>query len=163
MSRQLSAWTTLLALVFAVLATVAAATAQIINPRVGMSRDEIVAAFVGQQLAGIYPSRVPWQEHIRADGTTTYREGGAQREGRWWMRGDYFCFSYALPQSGGCFQVVAVGRNCYELYAVGVGGGAEPPAPDAQHHWNGRMWREDIPATCEEKPIVLLPEPVTRS
>ena len=52
MSRQLSAWTTLLALVFAVLATVAAATAQIINPRVGMSRDEIVAAFVGQQLAG---------------------------------------------------------------------------------------------------------------
>lgn len=119
-----------------------------------MNRDEIVAAFVGHQLAGIYPSRVPWQEHIRSDGTTTYREGGAQREGKWWMRDDLFCFSYALPQSGGCFQVVAVGRNCYELYAIGRGGGAEPPTLDSQRHWNGRMWREDIPATCEEKPIV---------
>ena len=119
-----------------------------------MSRDEIVAVFVGQQLAGIYPSRVPWREHVRADGTTTYREGGAQREGRWWMRGDHFCFSYALPQSGGCFQVEAIGQNCFTLYAVGRGGGAEPPEPNAERHWNGRMWREDTPATCAETPTV---------
>ena len=142
------------ALILAVLAVVSGAMAQTVDPRPWMGRDEIIAAFVGQQLAGIYPSRIPWQEHVRPDGTTTYREGGAQREGRWWMRGDQFCFSYALPQSGGCFQVVAVGRNCYELYSVGRGGGVEPPVPNAQRLWNGRMWREDIPATCEEKPSV---------
>lgn len=142
------------ALILAVFAVALGAGAQSVNPPGWMSRDEIVSAFVGQQLSGIYPSRIPWQEHVRSDGTTTYREGGAQREGRWWMRGDQFCFSYALPQSGGCFLVVAVGRNCYELYAVGRGGGAEPPSPNAQRHWNGRMWRADIPATCEDKPIV---------
>jgi hypothetical protein len=127
-----------------------------------MSRDEIVAAFVGQQLSGIYPSGIRWKERIRPDGTSDYREGSAQRDGRWSMRGDHFCFSYALPQSGGCFQVVPVGRNCYELYAVGIGGGAEPPPSSAQKFWNGRMWREDVPATCEEKPIVGIPIPTAQ-
>jgi hypothetical protein len=149
--RCATIWT---GLIVALCAAAPGAHAQTADPRAWMGRDEIIAAFVGQQLAGIYPSKVPWREHVRPDGTTTYREGSAQREGRWWMRGDHFCFSYALPQSGGCFQVVAVGRNCYELYAIGRGGGAEPPPSNAQRHWNGRMWREDIPATCEEKPIV---------
>ena len=142
------------ALILGAIVLAPGAVAQIADPRPWMGRDEIISAFVGQQLSGIYPSGVPWQERIRPDGTSDYREGGAQREGRWWMRGDQFCFSYALPQSGGCFQVVAVGRNCYELYSIGRGGGAEPPPPSAQRHWNGRMWREDIPATCEEKPTV---------
>lgn len=154
MTPRLRVLRTCTALIAAVLAVASDAAAQTADSRPRMSHDEIIAAFVGQRLAGIYPSRIPWQEQVRPDGTTTYREGGAQREGRWWMRGDQFCFSYALQQSGGCFQVVAVGRNCYELYSVGLGGGAEPPAPNAQHHWNGRMWREDIPATCEETPIV---------
>jgi hypothetical protein len=129
------------------------AAAQIANPRAWMSRDEIIAAFSGQQLSGIYPGGTSWRELIRPDGTSDYREGGAQREGRWWMHDDQFCFSYAPPQSGGCFKVYAVGLNCYELYAVGRGG-AEPPVPNVERHWNGRMWREDTPATCDEKPLV---------
>jgi hypothetical protein len=142
------------ALILGVLAMASAAAAQSTDSRAWMSRYEIIAAFEGRQLSGIYPGGTSWRELIRPDGTSDYREGGARRAGRWWMRGDQFCFSYALPQSGGCFQVFAVGRNCYELYAVGRGGGAEPPVPNAERHWNGRMWREDIPATCEEKPIV---------
>jgi hypothetical protein len=143
-------------LILGVLAMISGAAAQSTDPRVWMSREEIVAAFSGQQLSGIYPGGTSWRELIRPDGTSDYREGtAAKREGRWWMRGDQFCFSYTPPHSGGCFQVYAVGGNCYELFAVGRGGAsAKPPAPNAGGHWNGRMWREDIPATCEEKPIV---------
>lgn len=117
-----------------------------------MSRDEIVEAFVSQQLSGIYPSGTPWSELIRPDGTSDYREGTARREGRWWMRDDQFCFTYALPGSGGCFQIARVGRNCYELYVVGRAGGAEAPPPGADRQWNGRMWRDDLPPTCQELP-----------
>ncbi len=122
------------------------------GPLSWMGRDEIVEAFVDRQLSGVYPSGAPWSELIRRDGTSDYREGAARRDGRWWMRGDQFCFTYALPQSGGCFQVVRVGQNCYELYSVGVGGGAEAPPSGAKRHWNGRMWRDDAPPTCQELP-----------
>lgn len=138
------------------LLTLAAATyahAQSDGPMNWMSRNEVVEAFVDRQLSGIYPSGVPWTELVRRDGTSDYREGRSRREGRWWMSGDHFCFTYALPQSGGCFQVVKVGQNCFELYAVGVAGGAQAPPAGARRSWNGRMWREDQPATCEETPI----------
>jgi hypothetical protein len=128
------------------------ARAQRFIDRNAMSRDEIVAAFVDQQLSGIYPSGLPWSELIRADGTSDYREGGNRREGRWWMRGDQFCFRYELPMSGGCFRVVRIGANCYELYAVTTSGTAPPAPPNAEGHWNGRMWRDDAAPTCEERP-----------
>ena len=154
MTPRLRAYSTCAALIAAVLAITTGTAAQTTDLRTWMSREDIIAAFVGQQLAGIYPSGIPWRERIRPDGTSDYREGAAQRDGRWWMRGDHFCFSYAPRMSGGCFQVVPVGRNCYELYAVGIGSGAEPPPPSTQKFWHGRMWREDIPATCEERPLV---------
>lgn len=151
-------WLSVLAacLAFGVAVALAAPDARAQEPSAPswMSRDDVIAAFVGQQLSGIYPSGVLWQERIRPDGTSDYREGGAQRDGQWWMRGDHFCFAYALPQSGGCFQVIRIGQNCYELYSVGVGGGAQPPPAGAERHWNGRMWRDDSAATCDEKPTV---------
>jgi len=137
------------------LAAVSAPKAHDSVARATMNREEIIAAFVDQQLSGVYPSRVPWSELIRSDGTTDYREGQAQREGHWWMRADDFCFRYALPLSGGCFRVVRVGANCYELYAVSPSDAVTPPAqsaPGAPGHWNGRMWRDDASPTCEERP-----------
>jgi hypothetical protein len=117
-----------------------------------MKRDEIVEAFVDRQLSGVYPSGAPWTELVRRDGTSDYQEGQRRREGRWWMSGDHFCFAYGLPQTGGCFQVVRLGSNCYDLYAVGAGGEAEVPPARALRSWNGRMWREDEPATCQGTP-----------
>ncbi len=128
------------------------AAAQDGGPASWMSRDEIIEAFVDRQLSGVYPSGTPWSELVRADGSSDYREGAARREGRRWMRGDQFCFAYALPHSGGCFKVVRIGNNCYELYSVGAGGGAEAPPSGAKRHWNGRMWRDEAPATCQELP-----------
>ncbi len=119
--------------------------------RNAMSRDDIIAAFVDQQLSGVYPGGAPWSELVRSDGTSDYREGGRQREGRWWMQGDNFCFRYDLPLSGGCFRVVRIGANCYELYAVNPGQ-ETVPGPQAGANWNGRMWRDDAPPTCEERP-----------
>jgi hypothetical protein len=151
-TRFIRATCLVIAIGIGLLAAIPVALAQ--DPRTWMSQGEILSAFVGRQLAGIYPSGAAWREQIRPDGTSDYREGTAQREGRWWMRGDQFCFAYDRPQSGGCFQVAQVGANCYELFSVGIGGGAEAPPADSKRHWNGRMWREDTSATCDEKPTV---------
>ena len=134
-----------------ILGSAQAAEAQDFVTRNSMNRDEIVAAFVDRQLSGVYPSGLPWSELIRSDGTSDYREGERRREGRWWMRDHNFCFSYALPMSGGCFRVVRIGSNCYELYAVNPGD-RPAPAPSTEEQWNGRMWRDDVPPTCEERP-----------
>lgn len=120
--------------------------------RNAMNRDEIIAAFVDQQLSGIYPSGTPWSELIRSDGSSDYREGGNRREGSWWFHSNNFCFRYDLPLSGGCFRVVRIGTNCYELYAVNPGELAAP-GPQVGASWNGRMWRDDTAATCEERPL----------
>lgn len=127
------------------------ADAQDFVTRNAMSRDEIVAAFVDQQLSGVYPSGLSWSELVRGDGTSDYREGENRREGRWWMRGDDFCFRYQLPTSGGCFRVVRLGANCYELYALNPGQ-ETVPGPQTGANWNGRMWRDDAAPTCEERP-----------
>ena len=119
--------------------------------RNAMGRDEVLAAFVDQQLSGVYPSGLPWSELIRSDGTSDYREGGHRREGLWWMRGDDFCFRYNIPLSGGCFRVVRIGTNCYELYAVNPGE-LRAPGPRSGANWNGRMWRDNTAPTCEERP-----------
>lgn len=130
---------------------VRAAGAEDFLARNSMSRDDIVAAFVDQQLSGVYPSGAPWSELVRSDGTSDYREGGNRREGRWWMQNDNFCFRYDLPLSGGCFRVVRIGTNCYELYAVNPGP-ETVPGPQAGANWNGRMWRDDAAPTCDERP-----------
>lgn len=140
----------LLALILAATAAPSARAQEGVE-RHAMSRDEVVAAFVDQQLSGVYPSGTPWSELIRADGTSDYREGGNRREGRWWMQRDDFCFRYDLPLSGGCFRVVRLGSNCYELYAVNPGQEAVP-GPRTGANWNGRMWRDDAAPTCEERP-----------
>ena len=119
--------------------------------RNAMNRDDIIAAFVDQQLSGVYPSGAPWSELVRSDGTSDYREGGNQREGRWWMQNDNFCFRYGLPLSGGCFRVVRIGANCYELYAVNPGQ-ETVPGPQTGANWNGRMWRDHAAPTCDERP-----------
>ncbi|MFN3744562.1 MAG: hypothetical protein ACK4TL_07640 [Hyphomicrobiaceae bacterium] len=150
MRAWLSSWTALFAL-FAAFGAVPAANAQDFVTGNAMSRDEIFAAFVDQQLSGVYPSGAPWSELIRPDGTSDYREGGNRREGRWWMRGNDFCFRYDPPLSGGCFRVVRIGANCYELYSVSRGGDAVP-GPQSGAAWNGRMWRDDAAPTCEERP-----------
>ncbi len=150
MRRGLPSCAASLAVALAIAAT-PCARAQGPVERNAMSRDEVVAAFVDQQLSGVYPSGTPWSEMIRADGTSDYREGGNRREGRWWMRRDEFCFRYDLPLSGGCFRVVRVGTNCYELYAVNPGQ-ETVPGPQTGANWNGRMWRDDAAPTCEERP-----------
>ena len=119
-----------------------------------MGDAQIRAELVGVQLSGIYPSRVAWTELIKPDGTSDYREGKDSRPGRWSVNGELFCFIYALPQQGGCFRIVKHSLNCYELYTATIGGEAPTiPPPAVNMSWNGRMWREAEPATCEEKPV----------
>lgn len=117
-----------------------------------MPGTEISDAFSGKALAGIYPSDKIWAEAIHGDGTTDYREGPNNWKGRWWTTAREFCFEYPPPGEGGCFRVVRISVNCFELYDfTSTHGRAEEP-PNLADVWNGRMWYADKPTTCEERP-----------
>ena len=115
--------------------------------------DAIRTELTGGHLAGIYPNKVGWKEQINPDGSTDYQEGDRRRPGQWNIADDQFCFVYADPPPGGCFRVIKHNSNCYELYTTGIGGD-EPAAPASPEGmpWNGRMWRDGVPTTCEDVP-----------
>ena len=137
-----------LALSVALSVAATAATAQ----RSWMQEADIRAQLTNVRLAGLYPSNTAWTELINPDGTTDYAEGSERRPGTWEVRGELYCFVYALPHQGGCFRIVRHSTNCYELYTASIGGMIpSPPPPAGAMSWNGRMWREAEPATCEEK------------
>lgn len=146
-----------LARVLAALAMLGGAAALAEEDRSGlawMSGEDIQRTFSGQALTGLYPSQRAWSETIGTDGTTDYREGANHWQGRWWVRGREFCFSYPPPGVGGCFRITQISANCYELYEhTGEAGGDEMP-PDIADLWNGRMWHADRPTTCEARPSV---------
>jgi hypothetical protein len=119
-----------------------------------MAADAIRAEFSGKSLAGIYPSGVSWSEDIATDGTTDYRENQIRRPGQWWLTALEFCFSYLPPGVGGCFRVVKMSANCYEIYEFSSEFGRRDAPPRQKGAWNGRMWRTEAPTTCEEKPSV---------
>ncbi|MGE0698738.1 MAG: hypothetical protein AB7O57_06550 [Hyphomicrobiaceae bacterium] len=118
-----------------------------------LSGDAIREAFSGQPLAGIYPSEKTWAETIRADGTSDYREGQNHWQGRWWIRDREFCFSYPPPGVGGCFRVTRISANCFELYEFESPHAGEDTPPELANLWNGRMWRADLPTTCERPTV----------
>lgn len=121
---------------------------------VWMTEADIRRELVDQKLAGIYPSTVAWSEHIRADGTSDYEEAGIRSPGRWTVEGPLFCFMYDAPLAGGCFRMIKLGANCYELYVEREAYAFPSERPREGIAWNGRMWRTAEKATCDEKPSV---------
>ncbi|HRD76769.1 MAG TPA: hypothetical protein PK264_12680 [Hyphomicrobiaceae bacterium] len=117
-----------------------------------MSGAEIQAEFVGRRLAGIYPHGTVWSETVVKDGTTDYLERGVRNAGRWRIEGNLFCFSYARLLAGGCFEVIRLSPNCFDLYAWPSL--AAPTDAPRRKSYNGKMWLADQPATCDDKPIV---------
>ena len=119
-----------------------------------MPAEAIRSEFSGRSLAGVYPSGMTWAEDIFADGTTDYREAQVRRAGQWWVTTLEFCFSYPQPGVGGCFRVTKVSANCYELYDYSSEFGRSDAPPLQKGAWNGRMWRTQVPHTCESSPSV---------
>lgn len=125
------------------------------DDRPWMGEAAIRKDLVGHKLAGTYPSGVTWSEEIRQDGSTDYQEAGLRSRGNWTLDGQQFCFTYVDMLPGGCFRMIKLGSNCYELYIQrDAAAEAEPEPPGEGIAWNGRMWRATEPATCEEKPSV---------
>ncbi len=123
------------------------------KPRGGwMSAAAITQEFTDRLLHGIYPNTNPWSEHLYRDGTTDYREGDKRWTGKWWTEDRAFCFAYPPPGIGGCFRVVRLGVNCYELYEAGAEAGRGEGRPEDLQLWNGRMWVADLKATCDQPP-----------
>lgn len=124
-------------------------TAQAMSDRI-MSGDAIRAELTGKQLAGVYPSGLKWREMISLDGSSHYEEDAAPaRPGRWWLSDADLCFTYATPGSGGCFQIVKQGANCYELYFVEPAEAQSTKPRSENRDWNGKLWREEEATTCE--------------
>lgn len=119
-----------------------------------MTGESIRHEFSGKGLSGHYPSGAFWTEMIRNDGTTDYREGPKHWQGKWWATSLEFCFSYPAPGNGGCFRVVRVSANCFELYDFTNSKGIGETPPTETDRWNGRFWFADRPTTCEERPTV---------
>ena len=117
-----------------------------------MPAEAIRTEFSGKNLSGIYPTGRPWSEDIFADGTTDYREPEVRRPGKWWLTSLEFCFSYPQPGEGGCFRVVKISSNCYELYDFSSHFGRLDAPPRLKGAWNGRMWRLEAPSTCQDQP-----------
>lgn len=112
----------------------------------------ISEAFSGKSLKGLYPNGNVWTEQIHSDSTTDYREGSKHWLGNWWVTDREFCFAYPPPGMGGCFRVTKISANCFELYDFSGEFASQPEPPFIGDRWNGRMWYDDQPTTCEEKP-----------
>lgn len=112
----------------------------------------VTEAFSGKSLKGLYPNGNVWTEKIFADSRTDYREGVKHWQGNWWVTEQEFCFAYPPPGLGGCFRVTKISANCYELYDFSGEAAHLPEPPHIGDRWNGRMWYDDRPTTCEEKP-----------
>ena len=115
-----------------------------------MSGDSIRGSFQSKKIAGQYPNGNLWFEQIFADGRTDYREGEKHWIGQWWVTAREFCFSYPPPGLGGCFRVVRLSPNCFELYDFSGELAREEAPPSLPSLWNGRMWLHDISTTCEQ-------------
>lgn len=122
--------------------------------KIWMTEAAIRAELVDRKLAGEYPSGVAWAEEINGDGTSDYAEGSIRSRGRWTLSQSLFCFRYEAPLAGGCFRMIKLGANCYELYVERDFALPLPAPRDRSVAWNGRMWRTTEKATCEEKPSV---------
>lgn len=120
------------------------------DERLWMGETAIRAELTNRKLTGVYPSGVPWSEVISTDGTTDYEEAGIRSRGRWTLSGSVFCFTYDLPLAGGCFRMIKVGGNCYELYVESDATRRSLPPPREAVAWNGRMWRAAERSTCED-------------
>lgn len=129
---------------------IAAATAAAADSRAWMGEAAIRAELTNRRLSGIYPNSISWSEEIFTDGTTDYVEAGLRSRGRWTLKGSLFCFKYDQPMMGGCFRMIKIGSNCYELY-VEREDGQTPPVPRRDDvAWNGRMWRTAERPTCDD-------------
>lgn len=129
-------------------------TETIDHDRIWMTEAAIRAELIDRKLAGEYPSGVLWAEEIKGDGTSDYAEGGIRSRGRWTLSESLFCFRYDAPLAGGCFRMIKLGTNCYELYVERDFAVPLPAPRGIGVAWNGRMWRTTEKATCEEKPSV---------
>lgn len=143
-----------LSLMVAIATLTAGARAEDTLPNLAwMTGAAIQGTFGGQPIAGTYPTGKPWTETVRANGSTDYREGEKHWQGKWWVTQREFCFAYPPGTAGGCFRVVRVSPNCFELYDfTGELGKADAP-PSLTGAWNGRMWVTNQPTTCHERPL----------
>ena len=119
-----------------------------------MTVEEMRAALVGRPAAGVYPDGIAWTETMHESGRTDYTEKGEHKAGDWYFSPSAeLCFRYDHGQGGGCFRYVRLGPNCYEHF-IEIGSGPPGDGPGARFLTNGKLWRTDEPATCDERPSV---------
>ena len=125
---------------------------------VWMSEQALRAELIGKAVEGHFRQGPAW--------TVTYFEGGRidqhfperkqKISGNWLFRGSVFC---SLPDQihqpafmNSCWTVSKPSANCYEFFRVQVIGREPIEQGSRDLTWYGRVWRQDRPSTCQQKP-----------
>ena len=128
-----------------------AQSAQDLEPLTG---NKLRSTFEDRTMDGIYKRIMQrsgthqFTETFHADGTTDYREGDIQDQGRWVISGDLICFRYAGALAGGasCFAVFKSGTCLYSYSPQAVGPDGMPKDPN---YWSVKtIIRGDV-STCD--------------
>lgn len=111
-----------------------------------MNDGELKKTFRGKTIAGLYPSGRGFVETYTRSGRVYYRDDLRRVSGRWSVSSGNFCTLYDGDNSGGCYVVRRVGKNCFEFYfnSPDDTSNQRPEEPA----WTAQAWLTDTPSTC---------------
>lgn len=112
-----------------------------------MSEADLEATFAGKTIAGLYPNGRGFVETYHLGGRVLYRDDLRRVFGRWHVASGTFCTIYDGDNTGGCYSVRRMGKNCFEFYFMSRKDGGARQRPE-QPTWTAQAWLSDTPSTC---------------
>jgi hypothetical protein len=110
--------------------------------------------FNGATIDGRYSTGKPFTEHYGRDGRLSYVEQAMTLGGHWSITQATLCTIYDYDETGGCYRVARVDKNCYEFYFVSRTEEAAPGPSDGKPRWTARGAIQGQPSACKDEPAV---------
>jgi len=111
-----------------------------------MDDADLETTFSGKTIAGLYPSGRGFVETFRIGGRVQYQDDRRRVSGRWTINSGNFCTIYEGDNTGGCYSVRRMGKNCFEFYFISRTENTKrrPEEPT----WTAQAWLSDATSTC---------------
>lgn len=118
-----------------------------------MAGPDIIAAFEGKTVTGVYANGMAVRETYLVGGAITYWDPfyGA-RAGHWSIVNNLFCTFYD-GMTGGCFRIERVSDNCFDYFAQAASE-QEALAPADKPRYTARAFIEGKSSTCPDEATV---------
>lgn len=111
---------------------------------------EIIAAFEGKTVSGVYADGTAVRETYLLGGAITYWDPFyGSRTGQWSVVNNQFCTFYD-GMTGGCFRIERVSENCFD-YLAQAASEQEALAPKEKPRYTARAFIEGKPSTCPDE------------